>query len=224
MHYQTCIPSLMAQVRDLQYKNQELQRSHQEPALAVGAVAGILQSYGDCMTQILSIQAEQDALVRDYHRESKDMASSMADHLKMSNHNTAQCVGAVEALGKIFATVASRLDGWDRCYATPTGTLVVVLPPAMRALAHLNLCRCHVLSPSLRGHWARNLVFPVTGVHFHFPTTDLSIASIIRPVVQTLGGLGGGGQEGHERTPDKETTTPLWSGATGKQKDTTAPE
>ena len=66
MHYETCIQSLMAQVRDLQSRNQELQRSHRELSQAVAAVAGISQSYGDRMTQILSTQAKQDALVRDY--------------------------------------------------------------------------------------------------------------------------------------------------------------
>ena len=43
----------MAQVRDLRTQNPELQRSHQELSPAVASTAGISQSYGDWMTQIL---------------------------------------------------------------------------------------------------------------------------------------------------------------------------
>ena len=57
------------------------------------------------------------------------MAASVADHLKMSNHNTAKCFSAVEALAKNYATIASPLDEWDRWYATPTEPVVVVPPP-----------------------------------------------------------------------------------------------
>ena len=77
MNCETCIQSLMAQVCDLQSKNQELQRSHQELAEAVATVVGISQSYGDGVTQILPIQPKQGVLVPDYRRESKGMASSV---------------------------------------------------------------------------------------------------------------------------------------------------
>ena len=77
------------------------------------------------MTHIISSQAKQEMMVHDYQRESKDMASSVADHLKMSNHHTAKCFSAMEALAKNYATIASRLDEWDKWYATPTGPAVV---------------------------------------------------------------------------------------------------
>ena len=54
----------MAQVRDLQTQNYDLQRSHQEISQTVSAAAGISQSYGDRMTQILSIVAKHHELVR----------------------------------------------------------------------------------------------------------------------------------------------------------------
>ena len=58
---ETCIQSLMAQVKDLRTQNLELQRSHQELSQAVASTAGISQSYGDRMTQILSTLAKFDA-------------------------------------------------------------------------------------------------------------------------------------------------------------------
>jgi hypothetical protein len=69
----------MAQVRDLQTQNQELQRSHQELSQAVLAAAGISQSYGDRMTQILSTLAKHDEVVRGYQRDYKAVAASVAD-------------------------------------------------------------------------------------------------------------------------------------------------
>ena len=120
-------------MRDLQSKNQELQKSNQELAQCVAAVVGISPSYGDRMTQILSTQAKQEMLVRDYQRELKDVASSVADRLKMSNHKPAKCFGAVEMLTKNYATIASRLNEWDKWYATPTGPTVVFLPEASAA-------------------------------------------------------------------------------------------
>ena len=129
LHNEMCIRSLTAQITDLQSRNQELQRSHQELSQDVAAVAGIPQSYGDRMTQILSTQAKQQALVPDYLQESREMVASVADHLRMYNHNTAKCYSAVEALAKNYATMASRLDEWDQWYTTPTQPVLVVPPP-----------------------------------------------------------------------------------------------
>ena len=71
VHYETCIQSLMAQVKELRTQNLELQRSQQEPSQAVASTAGISQSYGDRMTQILSTLAKFDAAVQGYQRDSK---------------------------------------------------------------------------------------------------------------------------------------------------------
>ena len=92
VHYETCIQSLMAQVKDLRTQNLELQRSHQELSQAVAPAAGISQSYGDQMTQICSTLAKFDAAVQGYRRDSKVVEASVADHLKMSNSNTAKCL------------------------------------------------------------------------------------------------------------------------------------
>ena len=106
MHYKTCIPSLIPQPRDLQSENQELQWSHKELSQAAAPVAGISKSYGYLMTQFLSTQERQDVLDRGYQREFKETAASVAHHVKMSNHNTAKCVGAVGALAKSYTTIA----------------------------------------------------------------------------------------------------------------------
>ena len=126
MHCETCIPSLMAQVRDLQTQNQEPQRSHQEPSQAVSAASGISQSYRDGMTQILSTLAKHDEVVRGYQPESKAVAASVADHLTMSDSNTAKWFSTVE-------TVAKHYDAWDQWYATPTEPVTVVPPPPSTA-------------------------------------------------------------------------------------------
>ena len=68
LHYKTCIQSLTAQAQDLRTQNQELQRSHQELSQAVSNDAGISQSYGDPMTQILSRLARHHQVVRGYQR------------------------------------------------------------------------------------------------------------------------------------------------------------
>ena len=109
----------MAQVRDLRNQNLELQRSHQELSQAVASTVGISQSYGDRMTQILSTLAKFDAAVQGYRRDSKVVEASVADHLKMSNGNTAKCFSAVESLATRYASVASRIDAWDHWYSTP---------------------------------------------------------------------------------------------------------
>ena len=119
VHYETCIQSLMAQVQDLRAQNLELQRSQQELSQAVASTAGISQSYGDRMTQILSTLAKFDAVVKGYQRDSKAVEASVSDHLKMSNSNTAKCFSAVETLAPCYAAVASRIDAWDHWYSTP---------------------------------------------------------------------------------------------------------
>ena len=64
VHYETCMQSLMPQVRDLRAQNLELQRSQQEFSRAVASTAGISHSYGDRMTQILSTLAKFEAVVQ----------------------------------------------------------------------------------------------------------------------------------------------------------------
>ena len=123
----------MAQVQDLRTQNLELQRSHQEFSQAVASTVGISQSYGDQMTQILSTLAKFDAAVQGYRRDSKVVEASVADHLKMSNGNTAKCFSAVESLATRYAAVASRIDAWDHWYSTPAEPVTVVLPPPSAA-------------------------------------------------------------------------------------------
>ena len=110
VHYEMWIQSLMAQVKDLRTQNLELQRSHQELSQAVASTAGISQSYGDRMTQILSTLAKLDAAVQGYRRDSKVMEASVADHLKMSNSDTAKCSSAEDSLATRYVAVASRID------------------------------------------------------------------------------------------------------------------
>ena len=112
VHYETCIQSLMAQVKDLRTQNLELPRFHQELSQAVASTVGISQSYGDRMTQILSTLAKFDAAAQGYRRGSKVMEASVAGHLKMSNSNTAKCFSAVESLATPYAAVAFRMDAW----------------------------------------------------------------------------------------------------------------
>ena len=80
------------------------------------------------MTQILSRLAKYDAVVPGYEQDLRAVAASVADHLKMSNSNTASCLPAVETLATRYATVASRIDALDQWYTTPT--MVVPPPPS----------------------------------------------------------------------------------------------
>ena len=130
VHYETCIQSLMAQVQDLRAKGLELQQSQQELSEAVGSTAGISKSYGDRMTQVPSTLAKSDAVVQGYQRDSRAVAASEADHLKMSDSNMAKCFSAVETLATRYAAVASRIDAWDQGYATPAEPVKVVPPPS----------------------------------------------------------------------------------------------
>ena len=64
VYYETCIQSLMAQVKDLRTQNLELQLSQQERSQAVASTAGISQSYGDQINKILYTLAKFDATVQ----------------------------------------------------------------------------------------------------------------------------------------------------------------
>ena len=113
VHYETCIPSLMAQVQDLRTQTQTMQQSYQELSHAVWAAAGISQSYRDHMTKILSTLAKYDAVVQSYQQHSRAVAASVSDHLKTFNSTMANRISAVETVATRYATVASRIDVWD---------------------------------------------------------------------------------------------------------------
>ena len=108
----------MAQMQDLRAENLELQRSQQELSQAVASPAGISQSYGDRMTQISSTLAVVDAVVQGYQRNSKTVETSVSDHIKMSNSNTANCFSSVETLATRYTAVASRINAWHHWYST----------------------------------------------------------------------------------------------------------
>ena len=129
MHYETCIQSLMAQVRELRAQILELQRLQQELSQAAASTAGISQSYRDRMTGILSTLAKFDAVIQGYQRDSKAVAASVSDYLKMSNSNTVKCFSAVEKLARCSAAFASRMDACDHCYARPAEPDTVISPP-----------------------------------------------------------------------------------------------
>ena len=129
VHYETCIKSPTAQVQDLRAQNLELQRSQQELSQAVASTAGIRQSYGDQMTQILSTLAKFKAVVQGYQQDSKAVEASVSDHLRMSNSDTAKFFSAVETLATRYATVVSRIDAWDHWYSTLAEPDTVVPPP-----------------------------------------------------------------------------------------------
>ena len=115
------------------------------------------------MTQILSTLAEFDAVVQGYQQDSRAVAASLANHLKMSNSNTAKCCSAVETLATRYATIASRTDAWDQRYTTPTEHVTVVPTPPSAPPP--------VSDPELMG----------------------PMASTIRTFVQSRGGRRGGG-------------------------------
>ena len=175
VHYETCIQSLMAQVQAFGTQNLELQRSQQELSQAVASTAGISQSYGDRMTQILSALAKFDAVVQGYQRDLRTVAASLADHLKMSNSNTAKSFSAVVMLATCYAAVASRIVAWDRWYATPAEPVTVVPPPPSMPPTPLD------------PEPARHLVHLVVAVSFLSPSTHPTNASTIRTHVRTWG-------------------------------------
>ena len=187
VHYETCIQSLMAQVQDLRAQNLELQRSGQELSQAVVSAAGISQSYGGRMTQILSTFAKFNAVVQSYQRDSKAAAASVSDHLKMFHSKTAKCSNVVETLTTCYAAVASRLEVWDHWYARPAEPGTVVPPPPS---AHPAVPDPEPVAPMApmsapSGSSGRGCVLPFS-VH---PSHD---ESTIQRLVRTRGGPGGG--------------------------------
>ena len=201
----------MAQVKDLRTQNLELQRSHQDRSQAVASTAGISQSYGDQMTQILSRLAKFDAAVQGYQRDSKVMEASVADHLKMSNSNTAKGFCAVELLATRYAAVASRIDAWDHWYSTPAEPITVVLPPPS---APLPVSDPEPAAPTApmgppSSSSGGGCVLPFS-VH---PSHDCIYHSNACPA----SGLPRGGEEHHQNPHPQEPTS--WRGIAEKQKE-----
>ena len=168
VQYETCIESLMAQVKDLRTQNVELQRSHQELSQAVASTVGISQSYGDRMTQILSTLAKLDVAVQGYQRDSK-----------------------VIILRCPTATRLSALAQWSRLLrVTPplhlgsmrgtTGTPRLRNPLRWSCPRHRRLHPPLILNRRrLRCPWARHPIRPVVDVSFLSPSGHPSIASTI---------------------------------------------
>ena len=162
VHYETCIESLMAQVQDLRTQNPEEQRSQQELSQPVAAAAGISWSYGDRMTPIVSTLAEFDAVVQGYQRDSRAVAASVADRLKMSNSNTSKCFSAVKTLVTRYGTVASRTVAGDQWYTTPSEHVTVVTgpPSAPPPVPHPEPAAPRALMGAPSGSSARGCVLP----------------------------------------------------------------
>ena len=139
------------------------------------------QSYGDSKPHILTTLAKHDEVIWGYQRESKAVEGSVADHLKMSKHTTAKCFSAVETVTKHYTTVTSRLDAWDQSNATSMEPVTVVPPPVSTATPITEPRPAEFTRP-----WGRHPVHPVVVVFFLCPTTDPTVASIIRSLVQTL--------------------------------------
>ena len=216
VHYETCIQSLMAQVKDLRNQNLELQRSHQELSQAVASTVGISQSYGDRMTQILSTLAKFDAAVQGYRRDSKVVEASVADHLKMSNGNTAKCFSAVESLATRYAAVASRIDAWDHWYSTPAEPATVVLPPPSAPPPVPDPTPAAPTAPmgAPSGSSGGGCVLPFSVHPSHH--------CIYHPNACPDSGWPWGGEEHHEHPHPQEPTS--WRGIAEKQKERAVPE
>ena len=200
----------------LRTQNLELQRSQQELSQAVASTAGISQSYGDRMTQILSPLAKFDAVVQGYQRESKAVEASVSDHLKMSNSNTAKCVSTVETLATRYAAVASRIDAWDHWYSTPAEPVAVVVPapsaPPPVSDPEPAAPTAPMGAPS--GPSGRGCVLP-SSVH---PSQDY----IYHPNACPDSGWPRGGEENHEHPHHQEPTS--WRGTAQKRKERAIPE
>ena len=216
MHYETCIPSLMAQVQDLKAQNLELQRSQQELSQAVASTAGISHFYGDGMTQMLSTLAKFDTVPQVYQRDSKALAASVSDHLEMSNSNTAKCFSAVETLATRYAAVASWIDARDHLYATPAEPDTVIPPPSSASPPVPDPEPAAPTAPM-----GASPVHPVVVVSFLSPSTHPTIASTIRTLVPIQGGRGWG-EEHHEHPHNQEPTS--WRGPAEKQKEPAIPD
>ena len=216
VHYETCIQSLMAQVRDLGAQNLEFQRSQQELRQAVASAADIRQSCGDRMTQILSTLAKLDAVVQGYQRDPKALGASVSDHLKMSNSNTAKCFSAVERLATCHAAVASRIHAWDHWYSTPAEPDTMVPPPP---LAPPSVPDPEPAAPTApkgapSGPSGDGCVLPFSVHQSH--------DCIYHPNACLDSGWPKGGEEHHEPLHHQEPT--LWRGTAEKQKESAIPE
>ena len=216
VHYETCIQSLMAQVQDLWAQNLELQQSQQELSQAVASTAGISQSYGDRMTQILSTFAKFDAVVQGSQRDSKTVEASVSYHLKMSNSNTAKCFSAVETLATRYAAVASRIDAWDHWYSTPAEPDTVFPSPPLAP-------------PPIRDPEPAAPTAPMgapsgpSGVGCGLPfSVHPSHDCIYHPNACPDSGWPRGGEEHHEHPHHQEPTS--WRGTAEKQKEPAIPE
>ena len=216
VHYETCIQSLMAQVQDLRTQNLELQRSQQELSQAVASTAGISQSYGDRMTQILSTLGKFDAVVQGYQLYSQLVEASTSDHLKMSNSNAAKCFSEVETLATRYAAVASRIDAWDHWYSTPAEPDTVLPPPPSAPPP--------VPDPETAAPTApMGAPFRPSGVGCVLPfSVHPSHDCIYHPKACPDSGWPRGGEEHHEHPHHKEPT--LWRGTAEKQKEPAIPE
>ena len=201
----------MAQVQDVRTQKLELQRSQQELSQAVASTAGISQSYGDRMTQILSTLAKFDAVVQGYQRDSKAVEPSVSDHLKMSNSNTGKCFSAVETLATRYAAVASRIDAWDHWYSTPAEPDTVVLPPPSALPSVLDPEQAAPTAPmGVPSRPSRGgCVLPFSD----HPSHDC----IYHPNACPDSGWPRGGEEHHEHPHHQQPTS--WRGTAEKQKE-----
>ena len=199
VHYETCIQSLMVQVQDLRTQNLELQRSQQQLSEAVAAAAGISQSYGDRMTQILCTVAKYDAVVQGYQQDSRTVAARVADHLQMSNSNTAKCFSAVETLATRYFTVASRIDACDQWYARTAEPPSLFPPPSSGAPSGSSGGGCVLFFSDHRSH---NCIYDLKAC----PDS----------------GWTRGGEEHHEHIHHQEPI--LWRGTAEKQKEPVKPD
>ena len=206
----------MAQVQHLQTQNLELQRSQQELSQTVASTAGISQSYGDRMTQILSTLAKFDAVVQGYQRNSRAVEASVSHHLKMPNSNTAKCFGTVETLATRYAAVAFRIDAWNHWYSTPVALGTVVPPPPS---APPPVPDPEPAAPTARmgvpsGPSSGGCVLPFSLHPSHH--------GIYHPNACPDSGWPRGGEEHHEHPHHQEPTS--WRGTTEKQKEPAIPE
>ena len=216
VHYETCIQSLTAQVKDLRAQNLELQRSHQELSQAVASTVGISESYGDRMTPILSTLAKFDAAVQGYRRDSKVVEASVADHLEMSNGNTAKCFSAVESLAARYTAFASRIDAWHHWYSTPAEPVTVVLPqPSVHPPASDPEPAAPTAPMGAPSGSSGGGCLPPFSVH---PSHDC----IYHPNACPDSGWPRGGEEHHEHPDPQEPTS--WRGIAEKQKEPAVPE
>ena len=210
----------MAQVKDLRTQNLELQRSHQELSQAVASTAGISQSYGDRMTQILSTLAKLDAAVQGYRRISKVMEA----HRRLAWRIILKCPTATQLSALAQCSHPLRITPPLHPGSMPgnTGTPRLQNPLRSSCPCHRRLHPFVILNRRrLRRPWARHPVHPVVGVSFLSPSTHPTIASAIRTLVRIRGGRGGGGEH-HEHPHPQEPTS--WRGTAEKQKEPAIPE